>query len=118
MTVIKVIITRVIKDSIIIHAEISLKVIVSVNQGAEAVAVAEVITTVVLVVGPIIKAILITNYAHDDEYQTDQYSPPCTSCGGYNHSPKHCFKGEHDINDIMEKMNTNNHQSQSSSLYS
>ena len=57
-------------------------------------------------------------YAHDDEYQTDQYGPPCALCGGYNHSPKHCFKGEHDINDIMEKMNINGHQSQSSSLYS
>ena len=44
-------------------------------------------------------------YGHDDEYQTDQYSPPCALCGGYNHSPKHYFKGEHDINDIMEKMN-------------
>ena len=42
-------------------------------------------------------------YGHDDEYQTDQYGPPCTLCGGYNNSPKHCFKGEHDINDIMEK---------------
>ena len=48
----------------------------------------------------------------------DQYGPPCTLCGGYNHSPKHCFKGEHNINDIMEKMNINGHQSQSSGLYS
>ena len=31
---------------------------------------------------------------------------------------KHCFKGEHDINDIMEKMNISGHQSQSSGLYS
>ena len=30
----------------------------------------------------------------------------------------HCFKGEHDINDIMEKMNISSHQSQSGSLYS
>ena len=44
-------------------------------------------------------------YGHGDEYQTDQYGPPCTLCGGYNHSPKLCFKGEHNINDIMEKMN-------------
>ena len=29
---------------------------------------------------------------------------PFTLCGGYNHSPKQCFKGEHNINDIMEKM--------------
>ena len=44
-------------------------------------------------------------YVHDDEYQMDQCGPPCTLCGGYNH-------------DIMEKMNINSHQSQSSSLYS
>ena len=61
MMVIKAIITRVIKDSIIIHVEISLKVIVSVNQEAEAVAMAEGIITVVVMVGPIIEAMLITN---------------------------------------------------------
>ena len=61
MTVIKAIITRVIKDSIIIHIEISLKVIVMVNQEAEAMAVAEAITVVMVVVGPIIKAMLIIN---------------------------------------------------------
>ena len=55
---------------------------------------------------------------NDDEYQTGQYGLPCALCGGYNHSPKHCLKGEHDINDIMEKMNINGHQSQSSGLYS
>ena len=57
-------------------------------------------------------------YVHDDEYQMDQYGPPCALCGGYNHSPKHCFQGEHDINDVMEKMNINSHQSQSGGLYS
>ena len=61
MMVIKAIITRVIKDSIIIHVEISLTIIVTVNQEAEAMAMAEAITTVVVVVGPIIKAMLITN---------------------------------------------------------
>ena len=59
MMVIKAIITRVIEDSIIIHVEISLKVIVTVNQ--EAMAMAEAITTVVVVVGPIIEAMLIIN---------------------------------------------------------
>ena len=57
-------------------------------------------------------------YGHDDDYQSNQYGPPCALCGGYNHSPKHCFKGEHDINDIMEKMNISGHQSQQSGLYS
>ena len=30
-------------------------------------------------------------------------------CRGFNHSPKHCYKGEHDINNIMEKMSINPH---------
>ena len=61
MMVIKAIITRVIEDSIIIHIEIFLKVIVGVSQEAEAVAVAEAIATVMVTVGPIIEAMLITN---------------------------------------------------------
>ena len=61
MTVIKAIITRVIEDFIIIHVEISLKVIVMVNQEAEAMAMAEAITAVVVMVDPIIEAMLITN---------------------------------------------------------
>ena len=61
MMVIKAIITRVIEDSIIIHVEISLKVIATVNQEAEAVAMAEAITVVVVMVGPIIEAMLIIN---------------------------------------------------------
>ena len=54
-------------------------------------------------------------YMHDP--QTEQYGPPCSLCGGFNHSPKHCYKGEHDINNIMEKMSINLHQSQQSNLY-
>ena len=60
-TVIKAIITRVFEDSIILHTEISLKLIVIVNQEAEAMAVVEVITAVVVMAGPIIEAMLITN---------------------------------------------------------
>ena len=54
-------------------------------------------------------------YTHDP--QSEQYSPPCSLCGGFNHSPKHCYKGEHDINNIMEKMSINPHQSQQNNLY-
>ena len=54
-------------------------------------------------------------YTH--EQQSEQYGPPCSLCGGFNHSPKHCYKGEHDINNIMEKMSINPHQSQQSNLY-
>ena len=58
---IKAIITRVIKDFIIIHTEVSLKVIAMDNLEAEAVAEAEAITTAVVVVGLIIEAMLIIN---------------------------------------------------------
>ena len=61
MMAIKAIITRIIEDSIIIHVEISLKVITTVNLEAEAVAMAEAITTVMVMVGPIIEAMLIIN---------------------------------------------------------
>ena len=61
MTAIKATVTGVIKDSIILHTDISLKVIVMVNQEEEAVAMAETITKVVVMVGPIIETMLITN---------------------------------------------------------
>ena len=61
MMAIKATIIRVIKDSIILHAEISLKVIVMVNQEAEGMAMAEAITEVVVMVGPSTEAMLITN---------------------------------------------------------
>ena len=61
MMAIKAIITRVIKDFIIIHIEISLKVIAMDNLEAEAVAKAEAITTAMVVVGLIIEAMLIIN---------------------------------------------------------
>ena len=54
-------------------------------------------------------------YMHDP--QPEQYGPPCSLCSGFNHSPKHCYKGEHDINNIIEKMSINPHQSQQSNLY-
>ena len=54
-------------------------------------------------------------YTHDPE--SEHYGPPCSLCGGFNHSPKHCYKGEHDINNIMEKMGINPHQSQQNNLY-
>ena len=52
-------------------------------------------------------------YTHDDGSQFEQFGPPCALCGGFNHSPKHCFKGEHDINNLIEKMSlgsSNQHQ--------
>ena len=54
-------------------------------------------------------------YTHDP--QPEQYAPPCSLCSGFNHSPKHCYKGEHDINNIIEKISINLHQSQQSNLY-
>ena len=119
---IKAIITRVIEDFIITHIETFLKVIATDNLEVEVMAEAEVIITAVVMVGPIIKVMLLiniisimvmmmstiwTNMAHLVLYVEAIITPP-----------KHCFKGEHDINDIMEKMNINSHQSQSSGLFS
>ena len=54
-------------------------------------------------------------YMHDP--QTEQYGPPCSLCSSFNHSPKHCYKEEHDINNITEKMSINPHQQQQGNLY-
>ena len=61
MMAIKAIITRVIEDFIIIHIEISLKVIAMDNLEVEAMAKGEAIIAAVVVVGLIIKAMLIIN---------------------------------------------------------
>ena len=58
-------------------------------------------------------SISITHMTHNQ----NNMAPPCSLCGGFNHSPKHCYKGEHDINNIMEKMSINPHQSQQNNLY-
>ena len=88
---------------------------------AEEEAVAGVLSTSedAVLVGPIIKSNNGTYqyqyYTHDQ--QTEQYGPPCSLCGSFSHSPKHCYKGEHDINNIMEKMSINPHQQQQGNLY-
>ena len=122
MAAIKAIITRVTKDFIIIHIEIFLKVIATNNLEVEAMAKAEAIIAAMVMVGLIIEAMLIINIISImvmmmSSRQTNMVHH-VLYVGGYNHSLKHCFKGEHDINDIMEKMNINGHQSQSSGLYS
>ena len=61
MTAIKAIITRVIKDFIIIHIETPLKVIAMDNLEVEVVAEAEVIIMAMVMAGPIIKVMLIIN---------------------------------------------------------
>ena len=117
---IKAIITKAIKVYIITNAEIFNRVIIMDNLEAEAMAEAEAVIMAVVMVGPIIEVILITNTISIMVMMmsTRQISMVHHVHYGYNHSPKHCFKGEHDINDIMEKMNIRGHLSQSGSLYS
>ena len=61
MTAIKAIITRAIKDFILTHVEISLRVIATAIPEVEAVAKAEAIIMAVVAVGPIIKVMLTIN---------------------------------------------------------
>ena len=121
MMAIRAIITRVIKDFIIIHIEISLKVIATDNLEAEAMAMSEAITAAVVMVGLIIQAMLIINIISImvmmmSTRQTNTVHHVLYAVAII--TLQNCFKGEHDINDIMEKMNINGHQSQSSGLYS
>ena len=48
----------------------------------------------------IIEDIIITNTINITpmmmDIQVEQYGPKYALCSGFNHSPKHCFKGEHD----------------------
>ena len=89
------------------------------NLEAEAMVVAEVITADMATVGLIIEAITTINtisimvmmmstrqinMVHHVHYAVAIITPP--------------NKGQHDINDIVEKMNISGHQSQSSGLYS
>ena len=61
-----------------------------------------------VMVGPIIRVAMESiNISIKHDPQTEQYGPPCSLCSSFNHSPKHCYKGEHDINNIMEKMSIN-----------
>ena len=71
-----------------------------------------------VVVGPTIRvAMEHTSISITCMTQPEQYGSPSSLCGSFNHFPKHCYKGEHDINNIMEKMSINPHQSQQSNLY-
>ena len=83
-------------------------------------ALAEVLSNLedVVMAGPIIRvameriSISTTHMTHRQNSMAH-----CSLCGGFNHSPKHCYKGEHDINKIMEKMSINPHQQQQGNLY-
>ena len=68
----------------------------------------------------IIEAIIIINtirITHDDGSQVEQYGLPCAFGGGFNHSLKHCFKGEHDKNNLMEKMSLGSNNPHQCGLY-
>ena len=54
---------------------------------------------------------------HDDGSKFEQYGPPCILCRGFNHSPKHCFKGELDINNFMEKVSLDSGNQHQNGLY-
>ena len=54
---------------------------------------------------------------HGDGSQFKQNAPPCTLCSGFNHSSKHCFKGEHDINNLIEKMSLGSSNQHQNGLY-
>ena len=77
-----------------------------------------IITEVTATAVAVIKAITITNTTNITHmmmtHMWSNMAPSWTLCGGFNHSPKDYFKGEHNINNLMEKMSlgpSNPHQS-------
>ena len=71
------------------------------------------------VVGPIIR-ITLECISISITHMTDNQNNivlPAVYVADLTIPPKHCYKGEHDINNIMEKMSINPHQSQQSNLY-
>ena len=61
-----------------------------------------------------------TNLQHQyymHEQQQEQYGPHAVYVAGTIILLKHCYKGEHDINNIMEKMSINPHQQNQGTLY-
>ena len=119
MVAIRATITRPIEDLVITHVEIFLRVITMAILKVEAVVKVEAIIVAMVAVGPIIEVMLTINTI---SIMVMMMSTRQINMVNHVHyavaTPKHCFKGEHDINDVMEKMNINGHQSQSSSLYS
>ena len=122
VTIIKAVTTKAIMVYTTTHIEAIIRLIIMANLEAEAVVMVEIITMDTVTAGLIIKAITtintisimtmmmttsLINMAHHVHYVVAIITPP-----------KCCFKGEHDINDIMEKINIGGHQSQQSSLYS
>ena len=72
-----------------------------------------------VMVGPIIRttmeciSISITHTTHNQNNMV----LPAVYVADLTIPPKHCYKGEHDINNIIEKMSINPHQSQQNNLY-
>ena len=91
VTIIKATTTKAIMVYTTTHVEAIIRVIIMANLEEEAMVVVEVITVDAVAAGLIIEVITTIN---DDDYQPDQYGLLCALCGGYNHSPKHCFKEE------------------------
>ena len=92
------------------------RVINQIHTEAEAMAMVHNKQEDLVVVGPITTIITITSI-NITLMISRQYGPPCSLCRGFNHSPKHCYKGEHNINNIMEKMSINPHHQQQGNLY-
>ena len=121
VTIIKAITTKVFMVNTTTHVEAIIRVIIMANLEEEAMVMVELIAMDAVVVGLIIEVITTTdtisimvtimttslsNMTHHVHYVVATITPP------------NFFKGEHDINNIMEKMNISGHQSQQSSLYS
>ena len=89
--------TKVTMDHLITPTEAIIITIMAIIEVEVAVAMVETITDLVVAVEAIIKAIIIINKINITHMMMDHslnnMDLPCTLCGCFNYSPKHCFKG-------------------------
>ena len=91
----------IITSAVIIEAEMNVAVVV-------------IITEVVAMDKAIIEAIKITNTTNITHMMM---AHKWSNTAHFNHSPKHCFKGEHDINNLMEKISISSNNQHQNGLY-
>ena len=111
--------TKVTANNLIPPVEAIIITIMAIIEAEVVMAMVETITDLTVVEEAIIKAIIITNTLNIMCMMMDHRSNNMAHHVHFVmvHSPKHCFKGEHDINNLMEKMSLDSSNQHQNGLY-
>ena len=110
--------TRVTTNNLTSPAEaITITIITVIIKAEVDVAVVVIITEVMATDEAVIKAITITNTTSITHMMMVHRLSNMAHHAHFAHCPKHCFKGEHDINNLMEKMSLGSGNQHQNGLY-